>query len=338
MQRYAVISVSLRKAPTSMVIVTGAAGFIGSVLVSELNARGREDLVLVDKFGREDRESNLEGKKFMACVERDDLAAYLQVLESTPDAIFHIGARTDTAEMDVELFEELNLKPSKLLWEYCTKHQVPLIYASSAATFGGGEHGYSDSHDIVDQLKPLNPYGDSKQLFDQWVLSQKQTPPFWAGLKFFNVYGPNEYHKGRMASVIFHAFNQITATNKMKLFRSHREGIANGQQSRDFIYVGDLVDMLLWLNEHQPKSGLYNIGTGTARSFYDLAANVFKALGREPDISYIDTPIDIRDTYQYFTEADMSKLRSVGYNKPFTTLEEGVERYVKNYLVTSKRA
>jgi len=315
-----------------MIIVTGAAGFIGSVLVSELNTRGREDLVLVDKFGRPDRASNLEGKNFMACVERDDLAAYLEVLEFKPDAIFHIGARTDTAEMDVELFEKLNLEPSKLLWEYCTQHHVPFIYASSAATYGGGEHGYRDAHEVVANLQPLNPYGDSKQLFDQWVLAQKETPPFWAGLKFFNVYGPNEYHKGRMASVIFHAFNQISATGKMKLFRSHRKDIANGQQSRDFIYVSDLVDMLLWLNEHQPTSGLYNVGTGKARSFYDLAENVFKALDREPIISYIDTPIDIRDTYQYFTEADMSKLRNAGYNKPFTTLEEGVDIYVKQFL------
>ncbi|MFK8056985.1 MAG: ADP-glyceromanno-heptose 6-epimerase [Saprospiraceae bacterium] len=321
-----------------MIIVTGAAGFIGSVLVCELNFRGYEDLILVDQFGRDDRSSNLEGKKYTACVERDALPAYLQELDTKPTAIFHIGARTDTAEMDVELFEELNLKPSKVLWEYCTTHQVPFIYASSAATFGGGEHGYSDAHDVVDQLKPLNPYGDSKQLFDQWVLGQNETPPFWAGLKFFNVYGPNEYHKGRMASVIFHAYNQITATGKMKLFRSHREDVANGQQSRDFIFVADLVDMLLWLNEHQPTSGLYNIGTGKARSFHDLVVNVFKALDKEPDISFIDTPIDIRATYQYFTEADMSKLRKAGYDKPFTTLEEGVDLYVKRFLIDSLRA
>ncbi len=320
-----------------MIIVTGAAGFIGSVLVSELNDRGREDLVLVDKFGREDRTSNLEGKKFISCIDRADLSAYLQVLETIPEAVFHIGARTDTAETSVELFQELNLEPSKLLWSYCTDNGIPFIYASSAATFGGGEHGYSDDHEIVDSLKPLNPYGDSKQLFDQWVLSQQDCPPFWAGLKFFNVYGPNEYHKGRMASVIFHAFNQITASNKMKLFRSHRPDVADGQQSRDFIYVEDLVDMLLWLNEHQPTSGLYNIGTGQARSFYDLVANVFKALGKKPDISYIDTPIDIRDTYQYFTQAEMAKLRDAGYDKPFTSLEEGVEKYVRQYLVDARR-
>lgn len=321
-----------------MIIVTGAAGFIGSVLVSELNKRGREDLVLVDRFGRVDRASNLEGKKFITCIERENLSSYLQGIDAKPDAFFHIGARTDTAEMDVELFEELNLKPSKLLWNFCTEHQIPFIYASSAATFGGGEHGYSDAHEVVDKLQPLNPYGDSKQLFDQWVLAQKTAPPFWAGLKFFNVYGPNEYHKGRMASVIFHAFNQITATEKMKLFRSHRPEIEDGQQSRDFIFVSDLVDILLWLNEHQPANGLYNIGTGTARSFYDLATNVFKALGKVPDISFIDTPADIRDTYQYFTEADMSKLRNVGYDKPFTTLEEGVDLYVKRYLKEARRA
>ncbi len=320
-----------------MIIVTGAAGFIGSVLVSALNERGIEDLLLVDKFGRADRASNLENKQFFTCIERDDMPAYLSVLETKPDAVFHIGARTDTAEIDVELFEELNLKPSKLLWKYCTEHRIPFIYASSAATFGGGEHGYSDAHEIVDSLKPLNPYGESKQLFDQWALKQEDSPPFWAGLKFFNVYGPNEYHKGRMASVIFHAFNQITSTDKMKLFRSHRTDIADGQQSRDFVFVEDLVDMILWLNEHQPSSGLYNIGTGQARSFHDLATNVFKALGKEPDISYIDTPVDIRDTYQYFTEADMTKLRNAGYEKPFTSLEEGVDQYVKGYLLNSRR-
>ncbi len=320
-----------------MIIVTGAAGFIGSVLVSALNERGIEDLLLVDKFGRADRASNLENKQFFTCIERDDMPAYLSVLETKPDAVFHIGARTDTAEIDVELFEELNLKPSKLLWKYCTEHRIPFIYASSAATFGGGEHGYSDAHEIVDSLKPLNPYGESKQLFDQWALKQEDSPPFWAGLKFFNVYGPNEYHKGRMASVIFHAFNQITSTDKMKLFRSHRTDIADGQQSRDFVFVEDLVDMILWLNEHQPSSGLYNIGTGQARSFHDLATNVFKALGKEPDISYIDTPLDIRDTYQYFTEADMTKLRNAGYEKPFTSLEEGVDQYVKGYLLNSRR-
>jgi ADP-L-glycero-D-manno-heptose 6-epimerase len=320
-----------------MIIVTGAAGFIGSVLVSALNERGIEDLLLVDKFGRADRASNLENKQFFTCIERDDMPAYLSVLETKPDAVFHIGARTDTAEMDVELFEELNLKPSKLLWKYCTEHRIPFIYASSAATFGGGEHGYSDAHEIVDSLKPLNPYGESKQLFDQWALKQEDSPPFWAGLKFFNVYGPNEYHKGRMASVIFHAFNQITSTDKMKLFRSHRTDIADGQQSRDFVFVEDLVDMILWLNEHQPSSGLYNIGTGQARSFHDLATNVFKALGKEPDISYIDTPVDIRDTYQYFTEADMTKLRNAGYEKPFTSLEEGVDQYVKGYLLNFRR-
>jgi len=321
-----------------VIIVTGAARFVGSVLVSELNARGREDLVLVDRFGRDDRASNFESKKFISWVDRNDLPAYLQVLETKVDAVFHVGARTDTAEMDVKLFEELNIKPSKMLWAFCTTNKVPFIYASSAATYGSGEHGYSDAHDVVDKLKPLNPYGDSKQLFDQWVLSQNETPPFWAGLKFFNVYGPNEYHKGRMASVIFHAYNQIKATGKMKLFRSHREDFEDGQQSRDFVYVGDLVDMLLWLNEHQPNNGLYNIGTGKARSFHDLVTNVFKALDKEPDISFIDTPIDIRDTYQYFTEADMSKLRSAGYKKPFTSLEEGVDLYVKRFLKDSARA
>jgi ADP-L-glycero-D-manno-heptose 6-epimerase len=246
--------------------------------------------------------------------------------------VFHIGARTDTTEFNKEIFNELNEDYSKKIWDYCVNNQVPLVYASSAATYGLGEFGYSDNHEIIPKLVPLNPYGDSKNNFDKWVLNQPQSPPFWAGLKFFNVYGPNEYHKGRMASVIFHTFNQIQEKGSMTLFRSHNPNFKDGEQLRDFIYVKDLINVCLFLKEQSPKSGIYNLGSGKARTFLDLASNTFKALDLEPKISFRDTPEDIRDKYQYFTQADMTKLIEAGYTKSFHTLEEGVSDYVTNYL------
>ncbi len=254
-------------------------------------------------------------------------------MHASVDFIFHLGARTDTTEQDTEIFEHLNLYFTQRLWEQCTQYNIPLVYASSAATYGLGELGYEDTHDIVTQLKPLNPYGRSKNDFDIWALQQEKTPPFWAGLKFFNVYGPNEYHKGRMASVIWHTYRQIKESGKMKLFRSHRPDFQDGQQSRDFIYVKDVLKVMYFLYKHQKDSGLYNLGTGQARSFLDLASNTFRAMGLEPTISFVDTPEDIRDTYQYFTEANMAKLRSIGYAEPFYTLEAGIEDYVKGYLL-----
>ena len=209
-----------------------------------------------------------------------------------------------------------------------------MIYASSAATYGLGEHGYSDNHELIKNLKPLNPYGDSKNNFDKWVLEQDVKPPFWAGLKFFNVYGPHESHKGRMASVVYHTYHQIEKTGGMKLFRSHNTAYKDGEQLRDFIYVKDVVSILHFLSDCEVTSGLYNVGTGKARSFYDLASLTFKALGLEPKISFIDTPVDIRDKYQYFTEASMTKLEKAGYKKAFHSLEEGVCDYVQNYLNT----
>jgi ADP-L-glycero-D-manno-heptose 6-epimerase len=252
------------------------------------------------------------------------------------EAIFHMGARTDTTEQDEQIFDELNLHYSQKLWQQCVAYELPLIYASSAATYGSGEHGYRDEHEIVDQLRPLNPYGRSKNDFDAWALKQEEQPPHWYGLKFFNVYGPNEYHKGRMASVIFHTARQIRATGGMKLFRSHRPDFKDGEQSRDFIYVKDVVSVMIWLWQNYPANGLYNLGTGQARTFLDLAANTFRALDLEPRISFIDTPVDIRDTYQYFTEADMSKLREAGYDQPFYSLEDGIEDYVRQYLAEEK--
>jgi ADP-L-glycero-D-manno-heptose 6-epimerase len=316
-----------------MIVVTGAAGFIGSCLVSRLNKDGKTDLILVDDFSRDDKAPNLEGKKFAEKIDRDRFAEWFQENFRKIEIVYHIGARTDTTEFNKAIFDKLNVEYSKALWNICTEHHIPLVYASSAATYGLGEHGYSDNHEVVAKLKPLNPYGDSKNDFDKWVLTQTTCPPNWYGLKFFNVYGPNEYHKGRMASVIFHAFNQISASGGMKLFRSHNPDYTDGGQLRDFVYVKDVVDVILFLGKTKPQNGLYNLGTGEARTFLDLANNTFKSLGKESNVSFIDTPADIRDKYQYFTEADMSKLRKAGYSAPFHSLEEGVADYVKNYLI-----
>lgn len=315
-----------------MIVVTGAAGFIGSCLVWKLNQEGRQDLVLVDDFSNADKNHNLTNKQFDQKVHRNDFKAWLEVHNDEIEAVYHIGARTDTTEFDKRIFDELNVQYSKDVWMLCSQYQIPMIYASSAATYGLGELGYKDDHDIIDRLKPLNPYGDSKNEFDQWVMQQSERPPFWAGLKFFNVYGPNEYHKGRMASVIFHAFNQIAANGKVKLFRSHREDYKDGEQLRDFVYVKDVCNVCTWLMNNRPESGLYNLGTGTARSFRALAEGTFHALDKEPVIEFIDTPLDIRDKYQYFTEADMQKLIDAGYSQPFYSLEEGIKDYVQEYL------
>ncbi len=319
-----------------MIVVTGAAGFIGSCLVGKLNEAGYTNIVVVDDFSKTEKAANLDGKMLLAKVGRKDFIRWLQTFGEEVEFIFHIGARTDTTEFDKSVFDELNVSYSQAVWDACIQFNIPLVYASSAATYGLGEFGYKDDHSIVSKLKPLNPYGDSKNDFDKWVLDQKQTPPFWAGLKFFNVYGPNEYHKGRMASVIFHAFNQIGETGAMKLFRSHNPEYLDGCQLRDFVYVKDVVSVCLFLMEDQPESGLYNLGSGKARTFLDLAKNTFKNMNVTEAISFIDTPIDIRDKYQYFTEADMSKLVSQGYSKQFHTLEEGVEDYVSNYLLKEK--
>ncbi|WP_439583851.1 ADP-glyceromanno-heptose 6-epimerase [Dyadobacter bucti] len=315
-----------------MIIVTGAAGFIGSGLISRLNKDGFQNIIAVDDFSKIDKAENLEGKTIKEKVERVSLFDWLDQNNRDVEFIFHIGARTDTTEFDKEIFDQLNVNYSKQIWEKCVAYQIPLVYASSAATYGLGENGYDDNESTISQLKPLNPYGDSKNEFDIWALQQEKKPFFWAGLKFFNVYGPNEYHKGRMASVIFHAHNQIKKTGSMKLFRSHNPDFKDGEQMRDFIYVKDLIDVCIFFMHHRKNSGIYNLGSGKARTFKDLVTNTFVAMGMTPDISFVDTPADIRDKYQYFTQANMSKLRSVGYTRPFSTLEEGIDDYVKNYL------
>lgn len=316
-----------------MIVITGAAGFIGSCLAAKLNEEGYNDLILVDDFSRKEKQANYKDKTFTDLVDRKSFADWLEANQSQVQFVFHLGARTDTTEFDRTIFDDLNLNYSKAIWKICTKYAIPLVYASSAATYGLGEHGYVDSHEVVSQLKPLNPYGDSKNDFDKWVLQQDERPFFWAGLKFFNVYGPNEYHKGRMASVVFHAFNQISNTGAMKLFRSHHDDFADGEQKRDFIYVKDVVNVCMFLMESRRNSGIYNLGSGKARTFIDLVKSVFEAMAVPADISFIDTPEDIRDTYQYFTEADMRKLVMAGYETPFTSLEEGVREYVKDYLL-----
>lgn len=319
-----------------MIVVTGAAGFIGSYLCEVLNAKGFNNLILVDDFSKQEKIANHENLNSYQKIERSKFISWLNSTEETIDFIFHLGARTDTTEFRWEILEELNLAYSKAIWQLCASKNIPLVYASSAATYGNGEFGYDDNTEILDKLVPLNPYGDSKNEFDKWVIKQDIHPPFWAGLKFFNVYGPNEYHKGRMASVIFHAFNQIQEKGEMKLFRSHNPEYTDGGQLRDFIYVKDIASVCLFLMNEKPTSSIYNLGSGTARTFLDLAMATFTALNKSLNISFIDTPEDIRDKYQYFTEANMTKLIATGYSSPFTTLESGVKDYVQNYLLKRK--
>jgi len=321
---------------SSTIVVTGAAGFIGSALTEYLNYKGYNNIILVDDFSRVDKKPNFEKKKYITTVERENFFEWLFQNKPRIDFIFHIGARTDTTEFNYSVHQHLNVEYSKKVWEYCSVHLIPLIYASSAATYGNGELGYDDNHAIIPSLNPLNPYGVSKNEFDKWVLHQKNHPPLWIGLKFFNVYGPNEYHKGRMASVIFHSFNQIKKNGVVKLFKSHRPDFKDGQQLRDFVYVKDVIKVCFWLMQHQPASGIYNLGTGKARSFDDLVKATFKGVDMDTRIEYINMPEDIRSTYQYFTEAKMQKLRSVGYMDEFYSLEKGVDDYVRNYLSHNK--
>ncbi|MDI3319892.1 ADP-glyceromanno-heptose 6-epimerase [Pinibacter soli] len=320
----------------SSIVVTGAAGFIGSCLVGFLNSQGYTNLLLVDDFSRADKEPNLQGKTYLQKIERESFFDWLQKDDPAIDFIFHIGARTDTTEFNYAIHEHLNVDYSQKIWNYCVEKNVPLVYASSAATYGGGEFGYDDNHELPFKLKPLNPYGISKNEFDKWAIEQTAQPPFWAGLKFFNVYGPNEYHKARMASVIFHSFNQIKKDGLVKLFRSHRPDFKDGQQLRDFVYVKDVIKVCYWLMQNEPASGIYNLGTGKARAFEDLVKATFAGIDTSPNIQFIDMPEDIRDKYQYFTEANMQKLFNEGYTDKFYSLEEGVQDYVRNYLSQGK--
>ena len=322
-----------------MIILTGAAGFLGSCLLSRLIDDGLgPETVIVDDFSSSAKKRNYAGKSFAAAIERSTFWRWVEGRERDIRSIVHLGARTDTMECDPQIFEALNVAYTKAMWSLAARHEIPLVYASSAAVYGDGNLGFGDDEPLTLRLRPLNAYGRSKHAVDAWMLAQPTQPPFWAGLRFFNVYGPNEAHKGRMASVVFHAYRQIETDGIMRLFRSHRADCADGAQRRDFVYVRDAVDVVRFFMQGRATSGLYNVGTGRARTFNDLGAALFGSMGREPRIAWIDTPDSIRAAYQYFTQADITKLRAAGYAKPFTSLEEGVADYVARYLTTDRAA
>jgi ADP-L-glycero-D-manno-heptose 6-epimerase len=316
-----------------MLVITGGAGFIGSCLIKYLYSKNFKKIIAVDDFSKIAKNPNLENIPNIQKIERTHFEEWLKENHQQVEFIFHLGARTDTTEFDWAIFQELNLDYSKMIWQNCISYQIPLVYASSAATYGTGDEGYDDNEANIHLLKPLNPYGQSKQDFDMWALTQEKKPFFWAGLKFFNVYGAGEAHKGRMASVIWHAFNQIKNTGAMKLFKSHNPNFKDGEQMRDFVYVKDLVKICEFLMHHRKNSGIYNLGSGKARTFLDLVKATFKAMQVPENISFMDTPLDIRDKYQYFTEANMQKIKNIGYKEEFYSLEDGVMDYVQNYLM-----
>ncbi|MEE2931467.1 MAG: ADP-glyceromanno-heptose 6-epimerase [Bacteroidota bacterium] len=318
-----------------MIVITGAAGFIGSCFVSKLNQLGYKDLVLVDNFNNL-KKKNLDSKRYKKAIPRDKFLSWFEENSLLITYVFHLGARTDTTELDSTIFKELNLKYSKKLWNICSNNDIPFFYASSAATYGIGEFGFTDNLEIISQLRPLNPYGISKNDFDIWAIKQKEKPSYWIGLKFFNVYGPNEYHKGRMASVIYHSYQQIKKNGEMQLFRSHKDEYKDGEQLRDFIYVKDITEVLAFLLENRIPNSIYNLGSGVERSFNDLVKSVFVSIKKKVQIKYIDIPLDIRESYQYFTKAQMTKLQEAGYNNAFTSLEDGIFDYVTGYLSKNK--
>ncbi len=312
-----------------MIILTGGAGFIGSNLLAALNRRHGDDILVVDNIAATEKWKNLVGKSFRQYVHKTRLWSWLEQNGAvTVEAIVHLGACTDTMESDFDYLAENNVTYSRKIWRFCTENRIPLVYASSAATYGDGRHGFSDDHDQTAAYEPINAYGYSKHLFDLWALKQSQTPPRWYGLKFFNVYGPCESHKGRMASVAGFAIPQALRSGRIRLFKSHRPGWADGGQKRDFIYVGDVVELILHFLHAAAPSGLYNGGTGTSRSFNDLARAIFTSLKLPERIDYFDMPESLRAGYQYVTEADVGKLAATGFTCGALSLEEGVEHYV----------
>jgi ADP-L-glycero-D-manno-heptose 6-epimerase len=320
-----------------MIVVTGAAGFIGSYVVGKLNREGFKDIVLVDKYDDPLKFQNYHTKTYSEMVDRDNFFDWLSGHEQFVQMIIHLGARTDTVGQEPEIYQQLNLKYSQKIWNACIKYGIPLIYASSASTYGDGNLGFDDDHNLIPELKPMNLYAQSKHDFDCWALKQEEQPFFWAGLKFFNVFGPNEYHKDRMASVIFQAYNTIAKTGKMNLFRSHRTDFEDGEQARDFISVEDVAKVILFFMSHRKDSGIYNVGTGQARTYLSLTKAVFKSMNKPENIGFVDTPEDLLGKYQYYTCANIRKLKSIGYNIPFQSLEEGIDDYVKNYLIPNNR-
>ena len=318
-----------------MIVITGGAGMIGSMIAWHLNTQeGRDDLVIVDRCKHPEQWQNLCHRRYADYLDKDELPEWLVQNGGKVDAVIHMGAISTTTERDFNLLIQDNFRYSQQLWSWCAHNKVPFLYASSAATYGGGERGYDDT---TEELRPLNGYGYSKYLFDQWVLRQVKngapTPPQWCGFKFFNVYGPNEYHKERMASVAFHTYNQVRESGTMRLFRSDRPEVEDGMQLRDFIYVKDAAEVVAFFLKTPGQSGIFNVGTGAARAFRDLAAAVMTSMGRQPSIAWIDMPDDLKGKYQYYTQATVAKLRAAGYSKPFHTLEEGVRDYVQNYLM-----
>lgn len=321
-----------------MIIVTGAAGFIGSCIVRELNKLGREDIICVDRLEADDKWFNLRGLKYSEYIHADDFIdpdTIYGIFEEGIDAVYHMGACSSTTERDIDYLMYNNVDYSKIIFQVCTDFNTRLVYASSAATYGDGELGYDDDESQIRGLVPLNAYGYSKQLVDEWALKLDAAPEKWYGVKFFNVYGPNEYHKEKMSSVVYQSFNQINASSKMKLFKSYKDGFKDGEQLRDFVYVKDVVNAMISLihEDHNGASGIYNLGTGQARSFLDLTKATFKAMDKKEDIEFIDMPDSLKDQYQYFTEANMTKFKSVFPNFKFHSLEEGIEDYVKNHLL-----
>jgi len=323
-----------------MIVITGGAGMIGSIIAWHLNTKlGRSDLVIVDSITHPEQWQNLVHRQYAQYFDKDALLPWLEGRKDI-EAIIHMGAISATTERDFNKLVDTNIHYSQNLWTWCANNNVPFFYASSAATYGDGNLGYNDAN--IENLRPLNGYGYSKHFFDQWALRQVKEnapqPPSWAGFKFFNVYGPNEYHKERMASVAYHTFNQFSQTGTMKLFKGTKAGVEDGMQMRDFVYVKDAASVVAHFmqaahHEKPIQNGIYNIGTGHARSFKDLALSVMHSMGREPHITYIDMPEDLQGKYQYFTEASMTKLKAAGYTEPFTSLEDGVKDYVQNYLL-----
>lgn len=315
-----------------MLVITGAAGFIGSCLAVRLLEEGEGPLVLVDDFSRADKQAHLKHLEGTLRIARTEFFEWLEVHHAQVRFVFHLGARTDTTELDEQLLCELNEEYSLRMWESCSRYAIPLVYASSAATYGDGQQGFDDDPLKLPALRPLNPYGWSKHRVDLYVREAQQTPPVWAGLKFFNVYGPNEYHKGKMASVVFHAHGQIKSSGQLRLFRSGRPDVANGEQMRDFVYVEDVSDVCIWMLRNTFRSGIYNLGSGCASSFNALAEAIFQAMKRPVRIEYIDMPEGLEERYQYYTRASMDRLRQAGYLRPFTALTDGVAQYVNHFL------
>lgn len=350
-----------------MIVLTGGAGFIGANTLAALNARGRDDVLVVDDVGSSGQWRHLVGRSYLGYLHRDELWTWLagegpagtipgpSTGDPDPlDSVIHLGACSDTTEEDFDFLTVNNVRYTRRLWNLCARRGVPFVYASSAATYGDGSLGFSDDHELVPELEPLNAYGYSKHRFDVWALERAEAarsggaadvsaetppaPPAWYGLKFFNVYGPHEDHKGRMASVAHHAIGQARREGRIRLFRSHRPDVEDGDQKRDFVWVGDAVETILNVLDRRPPSGIYNVGTGRARTFADMAHAIFDALDRSPSIEYFDMPEDLRGRYQYFTEADVGKLEEAGAAPAWTSLEEGIARYVEHALAAASGA